>query len=68
MSKDLDIVSTKDRLVKQIEELEQDYKDKSLELVECKSFSKEQQIKISMQEIEVKLKVLKRKIQGFSTK
>jgi hypothetical protein len=49
----------------QIAELDEMYKDKSRELVECTSFSKEQKIKEEMSECEVLKRVLKRKLDSI---
>ncbi len=67
MSKDLSYKSNQRVIMEEIKELQRIYKEKSQELVGCRSFAKEQAIKASMQEIEVKLKVLNRKLQELST-
>jgi hypothetical protein len=52
-------------LLGMISELDDTYKDKSSQLVECKSFSKEQKIREEMSECEVRKRVLKRKLDSI---
>jgi tmRNA-binding protein len=52
-------------ILSEIARLNEVYKESSLQLVGCKSFSKEQKIKIQMNECDVKRRVLKRKLDSL---
>ena len=54
---------SKDQILLEIEQLNKFFKDKSSELVGCRSLIKEQEIKTQMRESEVRKRVLLRKLQ-----
>ena len=61
----MSIEITKDSILSEIDKLNQIFKEKSSELVGCRSLIKEQEIRSKMQECEVKKRVLLRKLQEF---
>ncbi len=55
-----------DEIVAQIKNLDEIYRDCSVRLVQCNSFSQEQKVKEEMFECEVKKKILKRKLEAVA--
>jgi hypothetical protein len=64
MSNNLD----KDQILSQIAKLNEEFKENSKKLIECRSLATEQKIRKEMQECEVKKKVLLRKLEALEEK